>query len=239
MTQPLMPQRVAALIRLHGVWLWLRRLPVVRRRPHVARTGCAMSHTVDGQRIWITGASSGIGAELARQLVDRGAVVAISARRIERLDEVSGGRMAVVPLDVTDHDAVLAAADDVRAAIGDIDMVVINAGAWTQTKVGAWDADAFRTQVETNLLGANSTLAAVLPRMIERGAGTIVIMASVAGYRGIPGSEAYGATKAALLNLAESLRADLAPAGVTVQWVSPGFVKTELTDQQRLRRCRS
>ena len=111
-------------------------------------------------------------------------------------------------------------------------MVVINAGAWTQTKVGAWDADAFRTQVETNLLGANSTLAAVLPRDDRAsGAGTIVIMASVAGYRGIPGSEAYGATKAALLNLAESLRADLAPAGVTVQWVSPGFVKTELTDR--------
>ena len=190
-----------------------------------------MSPTVDGQHIWITGASSGIGAELARQLVDRGAVVAISARRSERLEEVSGGRMAVIPLDVTDHEAVIAAADHVRAAIGDIDMVVINAGAWTQTKVGAWDAEAFRTQVETNLLGANSTLAAVLPPMIERGAGTIVIMASVAGYRGMPGSEAYGATKAALLNLAESLRADLAPVGVAVQWVSPGFVKTELTDR--------
>ena len=79
-----------------------------------------MSPTVDGQRIWITGASSGIGAELARQLVDRGAVVAISARRVERLEEVSGGRMAVVPLDVTDHEAVLAAAADVQAAIGDI-----------------------------------------------------------------------------------------------------------------------
>ena len=122
-----------------------------------------MSPTVDGKRIWITGASSGIGAELARQLVDRGATVAISARRVERLEEVSGGRMTVVPLDVTDHEAVLAAADDVRAAIGELDMVVINAGAWTQTKVGAWDAEAFRTQVETNLLGANSTLAAVLP----------------------------------------------------------------------------
>src|SRR6478735_3685101 len=99
-----------------------------------------MSTTVDGKRIWITGASSGIGAELARQLVDRGATVAISARRVERLEEVSAGRMTVVPLDVTDHDRVLAAADAVRAEIGELDMVVINAGAWTQTKVGAWDA---------------------------------------------------------------------------------------------------
>ena len=97
--------------------------------------------------------------------------------------------MAVVPLDVTDHEAVLAAADDVRAAIGGIDIAVFNAGAWKQTKVGSWDADAFRLQVETNLLGTSSGLAAVLPEMIERGSGTIVIVASVAGYRGIPGSE--------------------------------------------------
>jgi short-subunit dehydrogenase len=190
-----------------------------------------MTRTVDGKRVWITGASSGIGAELARQLLDRGALVAISARRVDRLEEVSGGRMTVVPLDVTDHDAVLAAADRVRAELGGIDIVVINAGAWTQTKVGEWDADAFRTQVETNLLGANSTLAAVLAEMIARKDGTIVIVSSVAGYRGIPGSEAYGATKAALLNLAESLRADLAPVGVTVQAVSPGFVRTELTEK--------
>ncbi len=181
-------------------------------------------------RVWITGASSGIGAALAKELVQRGAQVAISARREDRLEEVSEGRMLVVPLDVTDSDAVLAAAETVRGEFGDIDTVVLNAGAWTTTKVAAWDHDAFRSQVEVNLIGTSSCLAAVLPTMLERGAGKIVIMSSVAGYRGVPGAEAYGATKAALLNLAESLRADLAPSGVVVQWVSPGFVRTELTD---------
>lgn len=185
---------------------------------------------LSGSRVWITGASSGIGAALATELVARGADVAISARREDKLRAVAGKDIIVVPLDITDHDAVQRAADEVRAQLGGIDMMVLNAGAWTQTDIRHWDADAFRTQVEVNLLGTSSCLAAVLPQMIERGAGTIVIVASVAGYRGIPGSEAYGATKAALLNLAESMRADLAPAGVTVQAVSPGFVRTEMTE---------
>lgn len=187
------------------------------------------STSISGSRVWITGASSGIGAALADELVGRGARVAISARRLDRLEQVSQGRMVVMPLDVTDSDAVRAAAGDVRDALGEIDIAVLNAGAWTQTKVANWDADAFREQVEVNLLGTSACLAGVLPRMLERRAGKIVIVSSVVGYRGIPGAEAYGATKAALLNLAESLRADLAPSGVVVQWVSPGFVRTELT----------
>jgi short-subunit dehydrogenase len=189
-----------------------------------------MSTSLAGSRTWITGASSGIGAALATELVARGARVAVSARRADRLEEVSRGRMLVFPLDITDDEAVRRAVDDVDDAFGGIDIAVLNAGAWTQTKVGKWDADAFRRQVEVNLLGTNSCLAALLPRMLDRGAGKLVIVTSVAGYRGVPGSEAYGATKAALLNLAESLRADLAPSGVVVQWVSPGFVRTELTD---------
>jgi NAD(P)-dependent dehydrogenase (short-subunit alcohol dehydrogenase family) len=189
-----------------------------------------VSTSLAGSRVWVTGASSGIGAALSTELLSRGARVAISARRAERLEEVSGGRMLVLPLDITDDAAVRRTADEVYSTFGGIDIAVLNAGAWTQTTVGNWDADAFRQQVEVNLLGTNSCLAALLPRMLERGAGKLVIVTSVAGYRGVPGSEAYGATKAALLNLAESLRADLAPAGVVVQWVSPGFVRTELTD---------
>ncbi len=189
-----------------------------------------MTASLSGSRVWLTGASSGIGAALAAELSTRGARVAISARRADRLEEVSDGSMLVVPLDVTDHDAVQTAAAQVRDEYGDIDIAILNAGAWTQTKVGEWDAAAFRQQVEVNLLGANSCIASVLPRMLERGEGRIVIVTSVAGYRGVPGAEAYGSTKAALLNLAESLRADLAPSGVVVQWVSPGFVRTELTD---------
>lgn len=192
-----------------------------------------MSRSLDQARVWVTGASAGIGAALARELVDRGAVVAISARREGELEKVADGQMAMVPVDVTDDDAVAAAAESVRGTIGEIDVAVFNAGTWRQTDVRHWDAAAFRTQVEVNLLGVNAGIAAVLPRMLERGSGTIVIMASVAGYRGIPGGEGYGATKAALINLAESLRADLAPAGITVQWISPGFVTTDLTAENR------
>jgi short-subunit dehydrogenase len=189
-----------------------------------------MTRSLDSARVWITGASSGIGAALSEELVDRNAVVAISARRQDRLDEVSRGRMAVVPLDVTDHQGVLAAAGQVRDQIGDIDVAVLNAGFWKQTDIRNWDADEFRRHVEVNLLGVNSCIAAVLPRMLERDSGTIVIVSSITGWRGIPQAEAYGSTKAALINLAESMRADLAPTGVDVQWVSPGFVKSELTE---------
>ena len=110
-----------------------------------------MSRSLDSSRVWVTGASSGIGAALAEELVERHAVVAVSARRQDRLEEVSRGRMAVVPLDVTDHQAVLAAADQVRQQIGEIDVAVLNAGIWEQTDIRNWDADAFRRHVEVNL----------------------------------------------------------------------------------------
>jgi short-subunit dehydrogenase len=188
-----------------------------------------MTRTLDSARVWITGASSGIGAALAEEMADRGAVVAISARRAARLEQVSRGRMTVVPLDVTDHQAVLVTADLIREQLGDIDIAVLNAGIWERTDVRNWDAESFRRHVEVNLLGTNSCIAAVLPRMLERDTGAIVIVSSITGWRGIPQAEAYGATKAALINLAESMRADLAPSGVDVQWVSPGFVRSEMT----------
>ena len=114
---------------------------------HGLRHGC---HPVDrrlmqleGARIWVTGASSGIGAALARELADRGASVAISARNADKLREVAGDRMHVVPVDVTDRDAVLAAGDAVRAALGEIDVAVLNAGTWSQFDVEKWDSAAF------------------------------------------------------------------------------------------------
>jgi short-subunit dehydrogenase len=139
--------------------------------------------------------------------------------------------MTVVPADVTDRAALDAAATRVRAELGDIDIVVLNAGFWQRMQADAWDRDVFARQVEVNLLGVNNGIGAVLPRMLEQGHGQIVGIASVAGYRGIAGAEAYGATKAALINLLEALRTAVARQGVSVTTVCPGFVRTELTDK--------
>jgi len=186
---------------------------------------------LDGARIWVTGASSGIGAALARELADRGARVAISARTEDKLDEVAGGRMTVVPVDVTDRAATVAAGDAVRKALGGLDIAVLNAGTWSQFDVTTWDSQAFADHLQINIMGTVHALEAVVPTMLADGRGRIVGTASVAGYRGLPGSEAYGSTKAALLNLFEALRGSLAPRGIVVQTLSPGFVKTPMTDR--------
>jgi short-subunit dehydrogenase len=186
---------------------------------------------LSGARIWVTGASSGIGAALARELADRGASVAISARNAAKLREVAGDRMLVVPVDVTDREATVAAGSTVRAGLGGLDVAVLNAGTWSRFRPEEWDSQAFADQLQTNLMGTIHALEAVVPTMLGQGRGRIVGTASVAGYRGIPGAEAYGATKAALLNLFESLRGSLGPRGVVVQTVAPGFVKTPMTDR--------
>jgi short-subunit dehydrogenase len=186
---------------------------------------------ISGARIWVTGASSGIGAALARELADRGASVAISARNADALREVAAGRMHVEPVDVTDRAATVAAGGAVRTALGGLDVAVLNAGTWSRFRPEEWDSESFADQLETNLMGTVHALEAVVPTMLAAGTGRVVGTASVAGYRGIPGAEAYGATKAALLNLFESLRGSLGPRGIVVQIVAPGFVQTPMTDR--------
>jgi short-subunit dehydrogenase len=187
------------------------------------------AHRLAGRNIWVVGASSGIGAALATELVARGARVAISARRADALDAVAAGRMTVVPVDVTDRSAIDAAAATVRDELGEIDMVVFNAGFWEQMDAAAWDRDLFARHVEINLLGLNNCVGAVLPEMVRAGSGRLVSVASVAGYRGITGAEAYGATKAAQINMLEALRGGVAGHGIFVTTVCPGFVRTDLT----------
>ena len=182
-----------------------------------------------GQRIWLIGASSGIGAELAEELHRRGALIAISARRAEQLDEVSGGRFATVALDVTEREATRLAAEDVRSALGQIDMVIWCAGYWKTFEATDWQADEFAKHVEVNLLGLNNVIDATVPKMVADKSGHLVCIASVAGYRGLSGGEAYGATKAAQINLLESMRASLSTKNVRVTTVCPGFVRTDMT----------
>jgi NADP-dependent 3-hydroxy acid dehydrogenase YdfG len=182
-----------------------------------------------GKLAWVIGGSSGIGAAVARELQARGARVAISARRQDRLDEVSNGTMLALAADVTDAESLRAAASGIREELGPIDLAVLSAGYWKQMTGNDWDVESFNRHVQVNLIGMSNSIAAVLPEMLARRSGVIAGISSVAGYRGLTGSAAYGATKAGQINLLESLRIQIARAGVRVITVCPGFVRTDLT----------
>ena len=186
-----------------------------------------------GRRVWIVGASSGIGAALAADLDARGARLALSARSAGRLRDVAEGMRDVMllPLDVTDAGAFTPAMMQILDAWGGLDLVILNAG--TYTPLRAWDltTDTARQTVHTNLLGVMDGVAAVVPQMLRQQGGAIAIVGSVAGYRGLPRALAYGPSKAALINFAETLYLDLAPEGVSVFIINPGFVATPLTAQ--------
>jgi NAD(P)-dependent dehydrogenase (short-subunit alcohol dehydrogenase family) len=182
---------------------------------------------------WITGASTGIGAGVALRLLQDGWTVAVTARAADRLQAMADahpGQILAAPGDVTDAAAMAALHADIEARAGrPIALALFNAGAWQEMGAADFDLAAFRTMVDVNLLGTANGLAAVMPGMIARGRGQIAIVASVAGYRGLPRAVAYGATKAALISMAESLEFDLKPRGVTVNIVNPGFVRTPMT----------
>lgn len=187
---------------------------------------------------WITGASSGIGRALALALAREGVTVAASARSREALESLAaeagngGARILPTPLDVTDRAAVTAAAEAaIRVFRGPPDLAVLNAGTYLPMSAADFDAARYREQVEINLMGTVHMLEALLPAYRAARRGHIAIVSSVAGYRGLPTSAAYGATKAALINLAESLKNELDRAGVKLQLVNPGFIKTPLTDK--------
>lgn len=189
----------------------------------------------DGKRVWLTGASSGIGAATARALAQAGARVAISARTAASLQqliaELPGAGHLALPLDIADAAAVEVAMQRLLSEWGGIDLAILAAGTYRPMRGFELDLGAARSMIETNLIGTLNCLAAIVPPMLQAGAGHIAIVASVAGYRGLPKAAIYGPTKAALINLAESLRLDLGPRAIKVQIVNPGFVKTPLTNQ--------
>jgi short-subunit dehydrogenase len=187
-------------------------------------------------RVWIIGASSGIGAAVVRALLDRGTAVVLSARNEAGLREVAGedAKASVEPLDFTDSAAVANAWRRI-AARGPVDLVLIVAG--THREIRAWeltDRDA-RALLETNLHGPIGTVAAVVPGLLAQGRGAIGIVSSLAGYRGLPKALIYGASKAALINFTETLYLDLAPRNIGVYLINPGFVRTPLTDRNAFR----
>jgi NAD(P)-dependent dehydrogenase (short-subunit alcohol dehydrogenase family) len=188
------------------------------------------------RRVWVIGASTGIGAELARQLLAREAKVAISARNATKLAAVAApapnaAKALVAPADVTKVDTLESAYRAILAAWGGLDLVVFMAGNYFPMRAWELTADKARSLLDTNLMGVYNGLSVVLPDMVARGAGGVAIVSSVAGYRGLPKSLVYGPSKAALINLAETLYLDCAPRGLAVYVVNPGFVRTPLTAQ--------
>lgn len=186
-----------------------------------------------GQRVWIIGASTGIGAELARLLDAKGARIAASARNAEALGRLCDGLHDAVsaPLDITDARAVAAAHGRLVKQIGGVDLTLFVAGLYTPVRAWELTVEVARRHVEANLMGVYNGLAVVVPELLARGSGGVGIVSSVAGYRGLPKSLVYGATKAALINLAEALYLDLQPKGVAVYVINPGFVETPMTAQ--------
>lgn len=180
--------------------------------------------------VWIVGASSGIGAALAAELDRRGAHLVLTARRGDVLASINhqlGGRHRVIAADVVDAPALAAAAQ----AIGPIDSAVYLAALYTPALLEDMDINAARQTVEVNLIGALNFIDAVYGPMRAQKHGQIALCGSVAGYCGLPAGQPYGATKAAVINLAQSLRVEAAVHGIDVRLINPGFVRTPLTDK--------
>ncbi|HEV7719367.1 MAG TPA: SDR family NAD(P)-dependent oxidoreductase [Arsenicitalea sp.] len=184
---------------------------------------------------WIIGGGSGIGAAVAKMLAAEGWTVAISSRRPERLAEVAAGRQGVhpYPLDVTDEAAVAATVAAIADAFGRIDLALFGAVATQPTRIGEYDLAKYRAAFETNVLAFVGVAQHLIPQLEKQGGGRLAAIASLAGYFGVPRSGAYGASKAALRILLETMRTELAPTRIIVQMVAPGFVKSELTDRNK------
>ncbi len=200
------------------------------------RKGWSMNPRVrdwQGQRVWVIGASTGIGAETARLLLEKGARVALSARREAALQAVAQdcARALVLPLDVTARDQLLHARDRLLAEWQGVDLVLLVAGAYGEMRADGIDLDMVDQLLDLNLRAVFRCVDAVLPTLLTQGSGGIGIVSSVAVYSGLPKALAYGPTKAALINLSESLYFDLHPRGIGVYLINPGFVATPATAQ--------
>ncbi len=186
--------------------------------------------TWTGKRYWIVGASEGLGEALARKMSSAGAHLILSARSEARLSELAAslpGQATVVPMDIADDASVAAAA----AQAGEVDGIVLLAGVYWPMPATEWNADHAVAMADVNFTGFLRVLGHVVPAMVARDAGHIVITGSLSGFRGLPGAIGYGASKAAVMSLAESMHADLRRTGVDVQLANPGFIRTRLTEK--------
>jgi short-subunit dehydrogenase len=183
-----------------------------------------------GKRYWLIGASEGLGREVAMHLSRAGTEVIVSARNADRLAELVAalpGKGQAVAVDVAD----LASVEQAAAQIGPIDGMVYLAGVYWPMKATEWRQAEALQMADINFMGAMRAVGAVLPGMLARGRGHLVLTGSLSGFRGLPGAIGYGASKAGLMYLGEQLYADLRRTPVDVQLINPGFIKTRLTDK--------
>lgn len=189
--------------------------------------------TFSDETIWIIGASSGIGEALAKQLAAENATIILSARSTDKLEQIQkeiGEHHLIFPLDTSDEKAVYTTYEAIMEKVPTLDRVLFMAGIYEPTNIEGIDT-AFAQQImNVNFMGAIYTTQAVLPVFKKQGAGQIVLCASVAGYSGLPNGQPYSASKAALINFAESLHAEV-PKNIDVKVINPGFVETPLTDK--------
>jgi short-subunit dehydrogenase len=194
-----------------------------------------MSFNWSGKIVLITGASSGIGRSLSIEIGKRGATLGLLARRSSELEEIAhevdkyGVRVLMYPVDVTSKDDVNAAAKDLQDKTGSIDVLIANAGMGAHTPGKSLNRDDCVRVIDVNLIGAINSVTAVLPGMVQRQSGHLVAISSLAAYRGLPGSSAYCASKAAMSSFFESLRLDLHKFNIDVTIIHPGYIKTDLT----------
>lgn len=192
-----------------------------------------MAKRFEGQVVWITGASAGLGRALALELAQQGADLALSARRADRLSELVrdvealGRRALSVPCDVADEDAVRGAVDAVVAHYGKLDVAIANAGFGVAGRIEKLDAAAWRRQFDINVVGLAMTARYALPHL-RRSQGRLVLIGSVAAFLPGPGTGPYGASKAAVRSIGETLAVECAGSGVTVTTIHPGFVESEI-----------
>ena len=189
------------------------------------------------KNIWITGASSGIGKALAIKFSNQGWNVAVSARRKELLDELvkNNSNISSFPLDVTNHESCVQIFKNILEKYSNIDLCVFSTGTYDPKTEKEINLTAIENVMKVNFFGTLNCIKAVENHLKNKKEGHIAIMSSVAGYRGLPNSSGYGPSKAALINLSESLYFDFKKYKVRISLISPGFIKTPLTDKNKFK----
>jgi len=191
------------------------------------------------KNIFITGASSGIGEYVAYEYAKQGATIGLAARRKERLQNVAvkckelGGKPIIYETDVSNRSATKKVIDYFISKSGGIDIIIANAGISGKVELGSGNSAEINRMLSTNILGVTNTVIPALPTMLKQKSGQVVILSSIAGFRGLPGRSGYSASKAAVRFMANSWRSSFAKDGISFTTICPGFIDTDMTNKHK------